>query len=149
MTWSDGALEFFNRIAYTSLRFFMRMIFRLVYGLRIEGFEHVPRKGGALLVANHLSYIDPLFIAAALRRPVRFIMNEGHHRRLWLRPLSLLSRAIPLSSEMRPREMIGALRIAAESVRRGELVSELLGFGATSLLRRDLRVQQFALMVLA
>ena len=44
------------------------------YRLRVEGKKHIPQKGGALLICNHVSYVDAIAIMAASPRPVRFVM---------------------------------------------------------------------------
>jgi acyl-[acyl-carrier-protein]-phospholipid O-acyltransferase / long-chain-fatty-acid--[acyl-carrier-protein] ligase len=86
------------------------------------GREHLPTTGGALLVANHPSLADPLFLAAIAGRYVRFLMHERYYRKPILGTIARLAGAIPLASEQRPRDMIKSLRAAAEAVRRGELV---------------------------
>lgn len=43
-----------------------QLCYRLFYGLRIEGREHIPRRGGFLLASNHASYLDPPALGAAV-----------------------------------------------------------------------------------
>ncbi len=47
---------------------------------RVEGAENLPERGGAVLVANHASYFDGLALAAALRRPARFVAKRELER---------------------------------------------------------------------
>jgi hypothetical protein len=56
------------------LRFLDWILVRTVYRLRIEGIEHFPEVGPALLVCNHQSLADALVVQAACRRPIRFLM---------------------------------------------------------------------------
>ena len=56
------------------LRFLDWLLVRTVYRLRIEGIEHFPEQGPALLVCNHQSFADALVVQAACRRPIRFLM---------------------------------------------------------------------------
>lgn len=51
-------------------------LLRLLIGMRIEGLEHVPRRGGALVVANHLHNADPILLIAAFPRPVFFMAKK-------------------------------------------------------------------------
>lgn len=53
----------------TTLRFAWRVLFRIRY----HGLEQVPPSGGLIIAANHQTYIDPFWLAAPIRRPVRFL----------------------------------------------------------------------------
>ena len=48
----------------------------LVYRLRVSGAKNVPETGAAIVVANHAGYLDPILLAAAIHRPVRFAMGQ-------------------------------------------------------------------------
>jgi acyl-[acyl-carrier-protein]-phospholipid O-acyltransferase / long-chain-fatty-acid--[acyl-carrier-protein] ligase len=104
------------------LRFVLWLLTRTLYRIRVEGREHIPSKGGALFVCNHLSLIDALLLAASTDRPVRFIIYKGIYELPWIKPVARLMRAIPISSELRPREMLKALRTASEAIQNGEVV---------------------------
>jgi acyl-[acyl-carrier-protein]-phospholipid O-acyltransferase/long-chain-fatty-acid--[acyl-carrier-protein] ligase len=54
-----------------------RVVARLLYRVRSRGTEHIPATGGVLLIANHLSYIDPIMLQMACPRPIRFIGYKG------------------------------------------------------------------------
>jgi acyl-[acyl-carrier-protein]-phospholipid O-acyltransferase/long-chain-fatty-acid--[acyl-carrier-protein] ligase len=98
------------------------LLTHLLYRLRIEGRDHLPKKGGALLVCNHLSQIDALLLLASAGRQIRFIMYKGIYELPWIKPLARIMRVIPISSELRPREMIQSLRQASQAIRDGEVV---------------------------
>src|SRR5574337_2077428 len=51
-------------------------IAKLVFRLHVEGEEYIPQMGPAILAANHVSYIDPIIIEIAIRRPVRFMAKK-------------------------------------------------------------------------
>jgi 1-acyl-sn-glycerol-3-phosphate acyltransferase len=55
---------------YRLAQFIARNAWRLAGGIRVEGREHVPPTGPFLLIANHQSFLDPIFMQAVLRRPV-------------------------------------------------------------------------------
>lgn len=64
------------RLLATVLGLAMRILFRI----RVEGAEHLPRRGAALLAPNHVSYIDPVVVGVSvtrLGRRVRFFAGEG------------------------------------------------------------------------
>ncbi|MBU6399346.1 MAG: MFS transporter [Verrucomicrobia bacterium] len=93
-----------------------------IYRIRTSGREHIPAKGGALFVANHLSLIDALLLQVSTDRPIRFIMYKGMYERPWIKPFARILRVIPISSQFRPREMIAALRTAHDAILNGEVV---------------------------
>jgi acyl-[acyl-carrier-protein]-phospholipid O-acyltransferase / long-chain-fatty-acid--[acyl-carrier-protein] ligase len=95
---------------------------RTVYSIRTEGRENIPLRGGALLVSNHLSWIDALLLIASTDRFVRFFIFKGVYDNPVVKPWAKIMRAIPISSQQRPREMIQSLRAATEAIQRGEVV---------------------------
>ncbi|TNJ32882.1 MFS transporter [Arenimonas terrae] len=69
------AVFIFSLVPEFFLRFVAWMYVTLFYRVTIEGVEeNVPDEGAALLVCNHVSYMDPLAISAAVPRPIRFVM---------------------------------------------------------------------------
>jgi acyl-[acyl-carrier-protein]-phospholipid O-acyltransferase/long-chain-fatty-acid--[acyl-carrier-protein] ligase len=92
------------------------------YRVRAVGVANIPKTGGALLVCNHLSLVDALLLAASTRRHIRFVMYKGIYEQRWIHPIARLMQAIPISSELRPREMLQSLRTASEAIQNGELV---------------------------
>jgi acyl-[acyl-carrier-protein]-phospholipid O-acyltransferase/long-chain-fatty-acid--[acyl-carrier-protein] ligase len=95
---------------------------RTLYRIRADGRDNIPAEGGALLVCNHLSLVDALLLAASTDRPIRFIIYKGIYEQPWIRPFARSMKAIPISSELRPREMLQSLRTASEAIRNGEVV---------------------------
>jgi acyl-[acyl-carrier-protein]-phospholipid O-acyltransferase/long-chain-fatty-acid--[acyl-carrier-protein] ligase len=104
------------------LRFVLWVLTHTVYRIRVDGRQNIPGKGGALFVCNHLSLVDALLLLASTDRHVRFIMFKGIYEQRWIRPFARILRAIPISSELRPREMLQALRTASEAIQNGEVV---------------------------
>jgi acyl-[acyl-carrier-protein]-phospholipid O-acyltransferase/long-chain-fatty-acid--[acyl-carrier-protein] ligase len=82
----------------------------------------VPEKGGALLVANHVSFIDAVITLAALKRPVRFIMHEDIYKLPLLNFVCRVIKAIPINPRSGPKSIVQALTTAREAIRSGELV---------------------------
>ncbi len=104
------------------LRFVLWLLTHTVYRIRVDGRANIPGKGGALFVCNHLSLVDALLLLACTDRQVRFIMFKGIYEQPWVKPFARILRAIPISSELRPREMLQALRTASEAIQNGEVV---------------------------
>ena len=114
--------RFVRAVLYPCLRALLWLASHTLYRMRIEGRQHIPPSGGALFVSNHLSLVDALFVQASVHRPIRFIILKDIYERPLIKPVASLMRAIPISSRQRPREMIQALREAAEAIRAGEIV---------------------------
>jgi acyl-[acyl-carrier-protein]-phospholipid O-acyltransferase / long-chain-fatty-acid--[acyl-carrier-protein] ligase len=93
-----------------------------LYRLRVIGRENFPRTGGALLVSNHMSLVDALLLMGASRRPIRFLIFKDIYDQPYIKPFAKMIRAIPISSQLRPRDMIHSLREASEAIRKGEIV---------------------------
>lgn len=104
------------------LRFAVALLPRLLYRLRVIGHEFVPREGGALLVPNHISFVDGLLLIASLDRPVRFVVDEHYAEYPLLKPFMKVFRVIPISSAGNPRMILRALRSAGQALDDGELV---------------------------
>ncbi len=104
------------------LRFVLWIFANTIYRLRVLGAPNVPAKGGALLVANHASFIDALVLVASIDRPIRFIMFRGIYDVWWIRPIAKIMNTIPINSHDGPRELVKSLRTATEAIEQGELV---------------------------
>src|SRR5882724_1373902 len=104
------------------LRLLLWMLTHTVYRIKIIGRDNIPEKGGALFVSNHMSFVDVLLLVSATDRPIRFIMFKGIYDQPFVKPFAIMLRAIPISSELRPRDMIRSLRTASDAIRAGEIV---------------------------
>ena len=106
------------------MRFIVWMLIHSVYRLEKSGVERIPDEGPAVIVCNHVSYVDALVIAAACPRPVRFVMD---HRIFKLPILSFVfrtSRTIPIASAKEDPEMMErAFAEVAKALREGDLVA--------------------------
>ncbi len=81
------------------LRFVAWVASRLVYRFRITGDEHIPTRGAAILVANHVSFVDAVLLMAASPRPIRFIMDHQIFRVPVLGWMFKLAKAIPIAPQ--------------------------------------------------
>jgi acyl-[acyl-carrier-protein]-phospholipid O-acyltransferase/long-chain-fatty-acid--[acyl-carrier-protein] ligase len=93
-----------------------------VYRVRVLGRENVPATGPALLVCNHVSYFDWLFLLAAQPRFVHFVIFAGWTRTFGLRHLLKWGGVIPIDKAAGPRSIVQSLRKAADALARGEVV---------------------------
>jgi acyl-[acyl-carrier-protein]-phospholipid O-acyltransferase / long-chain-fatty-acid--[acyl-carrier-protein] ligase len=125
----DGAILTLVTSAYSIyllpdslVRFVLWAATHTIYRIRVEGRENIPESGGALFVANHMSFVDGLLLIASTDRPIRFLVYKAIHDLWYVKPFAKIIRAIPISSEQRPREMLHSLREAANAIKNGEVV---------------------------
>ena len=81
------------------LRFVSFMMARLVYRFRVRGDENIPTEGAAILVCNHVAFVDPMLLMAASPRPVRFIMDSEVFKMPVLGWFFRLAKAIPVAPQ--------------------------------------------------
>ncbi|HJS38403.1 MAG TPA: MFS transporter [Burkholderiales bacterium] len=105
------------------MRFLVWMLVHSVYRLEKTGLERIPDEGGALIVANHVSFVDALIIAAAVRRPVRFVMDHRIFGTPVLNFVFRTGKAIPIASAREdPQMMERAFDEVAGALREGDIV---------------------------
>ena len=81
------------------LRFVAWVLSHFVYRFDVKGEEHIPAEGAAVLVCNHVSFIDAVLLMAASPRPIRFIMDHRIFRVPVLGWLFRLAKAIPIAPQ--------------------------------------------------
>jgi len=104
------------------LRLLLWIATHTLYRIHLEGRENVPAKGGALIVPNHVSMVDAVLLIASIDRPIRFLMFKGSYDHPLVKPFAKIMGVIPISSQLRPREMIQSLRTATQALKDGEIV---------------------------
>src|SRR5205085_1259036 len=72
------------------------------YRVRVIGRENVPQEGGALLIPNHVSFVDGLFLLAAVDRPIRMIVDASYFNHALFKPFMRAIGAIPISASGGP-----------------------------------------------
>jgi 1-acyl-sn-glycerol-3-phosphate acyltransferase len=106
------------------MRFICWLLIHSVYRLEKRGLENIPEQGPAVLVCNHVSFVDALVILAASPRPIRFVMD---HRIFKVPVLSFVFRtgkAIPIASAKENEALLdAAYDRVAEALEAGDLVA--------------------------
>jgi acyl-[acyl-carrier-protein]-phospholipid O-acyltransferase/long-chain-fatty-acid--[acyl-carrier-protein] ligase len=69
-----------------------------------------------------MSFVDAMLLIASTDRPIRFLIYKGIYDNRFIKPFAKVIKAIPISSEQRPREMIRSLRTASDALRDDEIV---------------------------
>ncbi|MFO0892783.1 MAG: AMP-binding protein [Isosphaeraceae bacterium] len=92
------------------------------YRLRVVGRENVPLEGPALLTPNHVSFVDGLFLIAAIDRPIRFVVYAEYFKRPLIGRFLRAMKAIPIAGSGGPKMILEAFREAGRTLDAGELV---------------------------
>ncbi len=105
-------------------RFFIFLVARGFYRLRSSGLENVPAHGPALLVSNHASFMDWLWILALQPRRVRFLVSRIYieERGPLLRWILRVGKVIPVSETDGPKVLLRAIGEARSALEQGDLV---------------------------
>lgn len=90
------------------LRFVIYLLSHSFYRVRSKGLQHIPLEGAAVLVANHVSYVDALLIGGAVRRPVRFVMEKAIYDLPVAHWLFKAARTIPICSKQKNEQVYEA-----------------------------------------
>jgi len=105
------------------MRFLAWLLVHAVYRVEKSGLEHIPEEGPAVIVCNHVSYVDPVVIMAACRRPIRFVMDHNIFKVPVLNFIFRTGGAIPIASRKDdPAMMERAFNEVAKALQAGELI---------------------------
>ncbi len=106
--------------AFTRLVFWF--ITHSVYRIKVIGRENIPLKGPALLVSNHVAYIDPFLVAASVSRNIRFFMWRPIYEFKPLNWFFKMMNAIPISATDGPKKFMSSMEEARQALRDGHVV---------------------------
>ena len=105
------------------LRFVAWLLIHSVYRLDERGLENIPAEGAALLVCNHVSFVDALVISAACPRPIRFVMESAIFAAPVINVLARGMKAVPIAPQKVDPELYErAFATVARELAAGELV---------------------------
>jgi 1-acyl-sn-glycerol-3-phosphate acyltransferase len=93
------ALYIFLLVPEYLLRFVAFIATRCIYRFKVRGDEHIPAEGAAILVCNHVSFVDAVLLMAASPRPIAFVMDHRIFRFPVLGWLFKLAKAIPIAPQ--------------------------------------------------
>ncbi|MBV2129511.1 MFS transporter [Arsukibacterium indicum] len=102
------ALYVYSQVPEFALRFVIYLLSHTLYRVRSEGLDNIPEEGAAVLVANHVSYVDAMLIAGAVRRPVRFVMEKAIYDLPVANWLFRAARTIPICSKQKDEQVYEA-----------------------------------------
>jgi 1-acyl-sn-glycerol-3-phosphate acyltransferase len=92
------AIYIYTLLPEFMMRFLAWILVNTIYRVRARGVENIPDTGPAVVVCNHVSYLDPIVLLASVRRPMRFVMYYKIFQLPLLRFLFQHAKAIPIAS---------------------------------------------------
>ncbi|MBS0515318.1 MAG: MFS transporter [Proteobacteria bacterium] len=99
------AIYIYTLVPEFLLRFVDWILISLLYRVRTEGLDNIPEEGPAVLVCNHVSFMDAQIVLGCIRRPVRFVMYYKIFNTP-LRPLFKAMKAIPIAGAKENPELL-------------------------------------------
>lgn len=109
-----------TRCIYIIIRLLCLGIAKVAFRLHVDGEKFIPRKGPAILAANHVSFIDPIIIWIAVRRPIHFMAKKELFR---FHLFGWLLRQLGAFPVNRHRINLQAFKRAASLLKAGEIVA--------------------------
>jgi acyl-[acyl-carrier-protein]-phospholipid O-acyltransferase / long-chain-fatty-acid--[acyl-carrier-protein] ligase len=101
------------------VRFVLMSIVRSIYRVRVHGWENIPQEGGALIIANHVTFVDGLLMASVTQRFVRFLVIEKHYNQF--AGIMRFFHAIPVR-QGRPRDVVQMIERTRQALSDGHVV---------------------------
>jgi 1-acyl-sn-glycerol-3-phosphate acyltransferase len=97
-----------------------KVVVRLLYNCKFSDFDNVPKTGAAIIIANHITYMDGMVLNAAIDRPIRFVIDHDIYHVPAVKHFMDLNGAIPI--EPNRASVKQALRKVSEAMKQGDLV---------------------------
>jgi acyl-[acyl-carrier-protein]-phospholipid O-acyltransferase / long-chain-fatty-acid--[acyl-carrier-protein] ligase len=114
-----GSVYVLARVPEFFVRFSLWLLTHTVYRIRIVGQQHVPARGPALLVCNHMSHADGFLVGACIQRFVRFMVYRPYYEKPVLRWFLSRIYAIPVAAG---RDAVASLERARKELEAGHVV---------------------------
>lgn len=117
------AIYIYTVVPEFTMRFLIWMLTHTMYRVKHKGLDNIPDEGPAVLVCNHISFVDGMLIAGACRRPIRFVMFEPIYRLPILNFIFRTGKAIPITSRKEdPETFEKAFELISETLEQGEII---------------------------
>jgi 1-acyl-sn-glycerol-3-phosphate acyltransferase len=130
----------FTRVPEFAMRFIIWLVSHTMYRVKHENLAEIPEQGAAVIVCNHVSYMDALLLAGACRRPIRFVMYKPIYDLPVLNFVFRTGKAIPLIS---PREDAAAYEEAMDEIDAALAAGDLICLFPEGKLTRDGAIDEF------
>jgi acyl-[acyl-carrier-protein]-phospholipid O-acyltransferase/long-chain-fatty-acid--[acyl-carrier-protein] ligase len=109
-------------IPQATVRCIVWIVSKIIYRVRVRGLKNLPQTGGALLVANHVSWLDGVLLLLVSTRPIRMLAWSDYVTGWWINWLAKMWNVIPIRGTDGPKALIRSLNVAKEALVQGDLV---------------------------
>lgn len=117
------AVYIFTLVPEFMMRFITWVLVHSLYRIRVEGVQNVPDEGAALVVCNHVSFMDPMILMASVRRPMRFVMYYKIYDLPVLHFVFRTAKAIPIAGRHENEALLdAAFESIDQALAEGEVV---------------------------
>ena len=124
------------------MRFLAWIVINILYRVQTAGLDNIPETGAAVVVCNHVSFMDPILLGGSIRRPMRFVMYYKIFQLPLLRFIFRHAKAIPIASAREDEQLMNnAFDKVDEELKAGNIVCIFPEGGIT----RDGEIQRFRL----
>ena len=103
-----------------TIRAFIWVLTRFMYRVKVKGLEHIPEKGGALFVCNHVSWVDGVLLILAFPRQIRMFAYEDYVEQWWNKWIAKEMGTIKVNDSR--KSMLRAIREARNGLADGDFV---------------------------
>ncbi len=134
------AIYIFTLLPEVLMRFLVWILVSILYRVRPSGLENIPVKGPAVLVCNHVSFVDALLVGGSIRRPIRFVMYYKIFQIPLLRFIFKTAKAIPIASA---KENVDLLKNAFEQIDEELAAGHVVCIFPEGGITRDGEIQRF------
>jgi len=134
------AVFIYQQVPEFTMRFLVWLLSHTLYRVRHQGLEHIPERGAALIACNHVSYMDALLLAGAVRRPIRFVMHQPIFEIPVLNFIFRVGESIPICSRS---EDEAGYQAAMETIAAGLVQGDLLAIFPEGKLTADGDIAEF------
>lgn len=100
------AVYIYSLVPEFFMRFLVWLLIHSVYRVKVKGLDKVPEEGPAVLVCNHVSFVDALIVAGCIRRPVRFVMYYKIYDLPILHFIFKTAKAIPIAGKYQDKFLL-------------------------------------------
>ena len=113
----------YSQVPEFTVRFLVWMLTHTIYRVKHKGLDHIPEQGAAVLVCNHVSYVDALLLMGSIQRPMRFVMAKDIFDIPVLNYIFRTGKAIPITSQHVDKQVYDQAFVdIASALEEGELI---------------------------